>query len=71
MRDDCTKVGNEFHLLGDVAKQLHIPPHRITYLLTSGQVPEPAFRLGNRRVFLPEDIERLVKHLNHMRDDDE
>ncbi len=71
MRDQFTTDCSAFRLLGDVAKTLHVPPHRITYLLTSGQVPEPGLRLGNRRIFLPEDIERLARHLNHMGDDDD
>ena len=71
MTNDFTTDCTRFRLLGDVAKNLHVPPHRIVYLLSSGQVPEPAVRLGGRRIFLPEDVERLAWHLNHMRDEDE
>ncbi len=52
-------------LLGDVSRLLHRRPHQIVYLLSSRQVPEPALRLGNRRVFTAQDVERLRAKLNH------
>jgi hypothetical protein len=55
----------EWLLLSDVARLLRRRPHQIVYLLTSRQVPEPALRLGNRRVFMAEDVERLRAKLNH------
>jgi DNA-binding transcriptional MerR regulator len=58
------KKKNDFSLLGDVARSLGCKPHRIVYLLTSGTVPEPAVRLGNRRLFTAEDIARLAAKLN-------
>lgn len=54
---------NEFHLLGDVTRLLRTKPHRIVYLLSSGQVPEPAMRLGNRRMFTAADIEQIAAKL--------
>jgi DNA-binding transcriptional MerR regulator len=50
---------NNFLLLGDVARKLDCKPYRIVYLLTAGHVPEPATRIGNRRMFTGEDIERI------------
>lgn len=50
---------HNFITLAEVAKRLNVPPHRITYLLSSGKVEEPANRLGNRRAFAPKDIERI------------
>jgi DNA-binding transcriptional MerR regulator len=55
---------NDYRLLGDVSRLLHTKPHKIVYLLTSGQVPEPEMRLGNRRLFSEEDIERLAAKLS-------
>jgi hypothetical protein len=52
-------------LLGDVARLLRRRPHQIVYLLSSLQVAEPALRLGNRRVFTADDVERLRAKLNH------
>jgi hypothetical protein len=53
----------KFFVLGEVAKLLVIKPHKITYALTSGHVPEPEMRLGNKRVFATEDVERIARHL--------
>jgi DNA-binding transcriptional MerR regulator len=57
------KHETELYLLGEVARRLMCPPHRIVYLLTSGKVPEPALRIGGRRVFTEEDIKRLAEKL--------
>ena len=54
---------NNMCLLGDVARILGVVPYRIVYLITSGKVPEPA-KLGGRRVFFEDDIERIAKKLN-------
>jgi DNA-binding transcriptional MerR regulator len=54
---------SDLFLLGDVARRLGCRPHRIAYLLTSGLVPEPALRLGNRRVFDEGDIGRIIAQL--------
>ncbi len=54
---------NNFSLLGDVARALRCKPHRIVYLLSSGQVTEPALRLENRRIFTGEDIARIAAKL--------
>ena len=62
---------NQFQLLGDVARQLHCRPYQIVYLLTSGQIEEPAMRLGNRRIFLPEDVERIAGKLFERKNHDE
>lgn len=49
--------------LADVARLLGVPPHRIVYLLTTGKVPEPTTRLGNRRAFSAADIARIQQAL--------
>lgn len=48
----------------EVACILHVQPYQIAYLLTTGKVPEPKFRLGNRRAFSAEDIQRLSTQFN-------
>lgn len=58
-------------LLGDVARLISCRPHQIVYLLTTGQVPEPAVRLGNRRIFTGEDVERIRATLKNKRGKDE
>lgn len=51
------------YLLGDVAKILGRRPHQITYLITTGQVPEPERRIANKRLFAEQDIRRLARRL--------
>ena len=55
---------NELYLLGDIARILNTRPSRITYLLSSGQVPEPAMRLGSRRIFTFDDMARIASKLD-------
>ena len=43
---------------------LDVPAHRIAYAYMSKKIPEPEMRLGNRRVFSPEDIRRLKIYFN-------
>jgi hypothetical protein len=50
-------------LLGEVAKILGRRPHQITYLITSGQVPEPERRIANKRLFTELDVARLARWL--------
>lgn len=49
-------------LLSEVAGVLRKRPWQITYAITSGIVPEPKLRIGNKRIFVEEDIERLAAH---------
>jgi DNA-binding transcriptional MerR regulator len=53
------KNQTDYYLLGDVARSLGCQPYKIVYLLTTGQVPEPR-RIGNRRLFKREDIDRIA-----------
>lgn len=48
-----------FYLLGDVARTLQVPQHRITYLLTTRRDLEPVLRVGNRRLFSAQEVERV------------
>jgi DNA-binding transcriptional MerR regulator len=50
------------YLLKDVARKLGIKPYRITYALSTRLVGEPSLRIGNKRVFSPEDVDRLAAH---------
>jgi hypothetical protein len=50
------------YVLAEVAKLLGRRPHQIIYLLTSGRIPEPAQRIGNRRLFSTEDVDRFARH---------
>jgi DNA-binding transcriptional MerR regulator len=50
------------YLLNEVARILDVPPHRVVYPLITRQIPEPQ-RIGGRRVFSWEDIERIAEKL--------
>jgi DNA-binding transcriptional MerR regulator len=51
---------SKMYLLSDVARLMRKRPHQITYAITSGLLPEPELRIGGRRVFQDEDIERIA-----------
>jgi hypothetical protein len=55
-------IVEKHYVLAEVAKLLGRRPHQIIYLLTSGQIPEPAQRIANRRLFSAEDVTRLARH---------
>ena len=48
----------------EAARILRVQPYQIAYLLDNNRVPEPKVRLGNRRAFSVEDIQRLADRLN-------
>lgn len=53
----------DYFLLGDVARILRCQPYQIVYLLSTRQVPEPALRIGNKRIFTIADMQRLADKL--------
>jgi DNA-binding transcriptional MerR regulator len=52
----------KMYLLSDVARLMRKRPHQITYAITSGLLPEPKVRMGGRRVFQEDDIERIAQY---------
>jgi hypothetical protein len=66
-RNECSSIDScmdtDFFLLADVSRILRVQPYKIVYLLTTGQVPEPRLRIGNKRVFTMNDIYRLAEKL--------
>jgi hypothetical protein len=54
---------DNYFTLCQVARILGKKPHLVVYAITSGHVPEPGLRIGNKRVFNREDVERLARHL--------
>lgn len=58
-------------LLSEVAGLLRKKPWQVVYAITSGMVPEPKLRIGNKRIFIPEDIGRLATHFGIAFDQDE
>jgi DNA-binding transcriptional MerR regulator len=49
--------------IGDIARQLNVPQHRIAYLIQRGRAHE-SFRLSGRRVFTEADMAHIAKQLN-------
>ena len=49
-------------LLSEVAGVLRKKPWQVVYAITSGAVPEPTLRIGNKRIFVDADIRRLATH---------
>ena len=54
----------KLYLLNDVAKILRKRPHQIVYAITSGQVAEPPLRIGGKRIFQADDVQRLAMHFD-------
>lgn len=53
---------NRLYSLKDAAAILQKQPYQITYVLTTGKVPEPQ-RIGGKRVFTSEDLQRIAERL--------
>ena len=53
---------NAIFSTGEVGKILRIQPYRITYAITSGQLPEASFRFLGKRCFSKNDIENIAEH---------
>ncbi len=43
-------------LLNDAAKQIGVKPYQLAYAVSSGLLPEPSLRLGNKRIFTESDV---------------
>ena len=52
----------KFYSLGEVARILGLPPHRVTYLHSVGKAPEPE-RVFNTRAYRWSEIVALSKQL--------
>ena len=52
------------YTLKDVAALFNVAPHKLTYLITSRQLPEPSLRIGNVRVWTNDELELVAKKLN-------
>jgi len=57
--------------LKDAARVLRLKPYQIGYAISVGSVPEPALRVGNRRIFQNEDLKALAAHFGTARTGEE
>jgi hypothetical protein len=53
----------EYFLLGQVCRILRVEPYKVIYLITTHQVPEPRLRIGNKRIFTIDDMQRIAAKL--------
>jgi hypothetical protein len=56
-------VTQQLFLISDVSRMLGVPAHRIAYQYMTRKLPEPALKLGNRRVFTLADVQKVAKAL--------
>ena len=54
----------ELFTLKDLAALLDVKPYRITYLITSRQLPDSKLRVGNVRVWTMPEIQVIADKLN-------
>jgi DNA-binding transcriptional MerR regulator len=47
--------------MSEAAKATGVAPYRIKFALETHKIPEPG-RVGNRRAFLPDDVELIRTH---------
>ena len=57
-------MAQQLFLISDVSRLLGVPAHRIAYQYMTRKLPEPALKLGNRRVFTLTEIHKIAKALN-------
>lgn len=53
----------QLFLISDVSRMLGVPTHRVAYQFMTRKLAEPALRLGNRRVFTLNDVQKVAKAL--------
>ena len=51
--------------VGDLARRLNQPRHRLEYVLTSRRI-HPALRIGGRRLFTAEQADQIAAELEQM-----
>ena len=56
------EIYQDYYSLGEVARMLQVPPHRVVYLLQGGKVQE-SMRLGGRRAFTVDDLVNIAELL--------
>ena len=56
-------MNEKYYSISEVAGMLGAQPYQIAYLLVNKRVPEPKVRLGGRRAFAIDDIQRIADRL--------
>lgn len=55
-----------YFLLSEVARLVGKKPHQLAYMLTNRVVEEPELRIGGKRAFSPEEVERIQRVVRAM-----
>jgi mono/diheme cytochrome c family protein len=45
--------------LGDVARLIKVPPHKIAYAISNGRIPDPEMRIAGKRIFTQQEAEEI------------
>ena len=48
-----------FFALGDVARLINVPPHKIAYALSNGWIRDPEMRIAGKRIFTQQEAEEI------------
>lgn len=48
-----------FFALGDVARLIKVPPHKIAYAISSGCIRDPEMRIAGKRIFTQQEAEQI------------
>ncbi len=56
------KVMNQFFSMSDCARLLEVAEHKIVYAHRCGKLPEPKFRLSNRRAYTKNELEAMAAY---------
>ena len=48
-----------FFALGDVARLIKVPPHKIAYAITNGCIRDPEMRIAGKRIFTKQEAEEI------------
>lgn len=62
----------ELYSIRDCGKLIGVAPHKIAYAHTQDRLPEPKFRVANRRVYTLDDCRRVARYFGvKIRQDEE
>ena len=53
---------NQFFSMSDCARLLDVAEHKIVYAHRCGKLPEPKFRLSNRRAYTRAELEAMAAY---------
>jgi len=61
-------VEERYSTIGELAKQVGVDRWKLAYLIEKGKVPSPSAQVPGRRLFSPEDVEKIKNALEAMQE---